>query len=62
MLGGPTGQDKAIKEEAYGYFTRGCVTQILDVRNHERHGWLAFLTIGVIVGVVWTAKARAFTR
>ncbi len=54
-------QFKEIKKKHLGYFyTRLPSLQILDVMNSRAVtvGWL-FLTIGVIVGVVWTAQARA---
>ena len=54
-------QFKEIKKKHLGYFyTRLPSLQILDVMNSRAVavGWL-FLTIGVIVGAVWTAQARA---
>ena len=54
-------QFKEIKKKHLGYFyTRLPSLQILDVMNSRAVavGWL-FLTFGVIVGVVWTAEARA---
>jgi len=54
-------QFKEIKKKHLGYFyTRLPSLQILDVMNWRAVtvGWL-FLTIGVVVGVVWTAQARA---
>ncbi len=54
-------QFKEIKKKHLGYFyTRLPSLQILDVMNSRAVavGWL-FLTIGVIVGVVWTSQARA---
>jgi ABC-type transport system involved in cytochrome c biogenesis permease subunit len=54
-------QFKEIKKKHLGYFyTRLPSLQILDVMNSRAVavGWL-FLTLGVIVGVVWTAEARA---
>jgi ABC-type transport system involved in cytochrome c biogenesis permease subunit len=54
-------QFKEIKKKHLGYFyTRLPSLQILDVMNSRAVtvGWL-FLTIGVIVGVVWAAQARA---
>ena len=54
-------QFKEIKKKHLGYFyTRLPSLQILDVMNSRAVavGWL-FLTFGVIVGVVWTAQARA---
>ena len=56
-------QFKEIKKKHLGYFyTRLPSLQILDVMNSRAVtvGWL-FLTIGVIVGVVWTAQARALS-
>jgi ABC-type transport system involved in cytochrome c biogenesis permease subunit len=54
-------QFKEIKKKHLGYFYERLPSlQILDVMNSRAvaFGWL-FLTIGVIVGVVWTAQARA---
>jgi ABC-type transport system involved in cytochrome c biogenesis permease subunit len=54
-------QFKEIKKKHLGYFyTRLPSLQILDVMNSRAVaiGWL-FLTIGVFVGVLWTAQARA---
>ena len=54
-------QFKEIKKKHLGYFyTRLPSLQILDVMNSRAVtvGWL-FLTIGLVVGVVWTAQARA---
>jgi ABC-type transport system involved in cytochrome c biogenesis permease subunit len=54
-------QFKEIKKKHLGYFyTRLPSLQILDVMNSRAVavGWL-FLTIGVIVGAVWTSQARA---
>jgi ABC-type transport system involved in cytochrome c biogenesis permease subunit len=54
-------QFKEIKKKHLGYFyTRLPSLQILDVMNSRAVtvGWL-FLTVGVIVGAVWTAQARA---
>ncbi len=54
-------QFKEIKKKHLGYFyTRLPSLQILDVMNSRAVtiGWL-FLTVGVVVGVVWTAQARA---
>jgi ABC-type transport system involved in cytochrome c biogenesis permease subunit len=54
-------QFKEIKKKHLGYFyTRLPSLQILDVMNSRAVavGWL-FLTFGVVVGVVWTAEARA---
>jgi ABC-type transport system involved in cytochrome c biogenesis permease subunit len=51
-----------IKKKHLGYlYTRLPSLQMLDVMNSRAVavGWL-FLTIGVIVGVVWTAQARSF--
>jgi ABC-type transport system involved in cytochrome c biogenesis permease subunit len=56
-------QFKEIKKKHLGYFyTRLPSLQILDVMNSRAVtvGWL-FLTIGVIVGIVWTAQARALS-
>jgi len=56
-------QFKEIKKKHLGYFyTRLPSLQILDVMNSRAVtvGWF-FLTIGVIVGVVWTAQARALS-
>ena len=52
---------KEIKKKHLGYFyTRLPSLQILDAMNSRAVaiGWL-FLTIGVVVGVVWTAQARS---
>jgi ABC-type transport system involved in cytochrome c biogenesis permease subunit len=54
-------QFKEIKKKHLGYFyTRLPSLQILDVMNSRAVtvGWL-FLTVGVIVGVIWAAQARA---
>lgn len=54
-------QFKEIKKKHLGYFYERLPSlQILDVMNSRAvaFGWL-FLTIGVVVGVVWTAQARA---
>ena len=54
-------QFKEIKKKHLGYFyTRLPSLQILDAMNSSAVavGWI-FLTIGVIVGVVWTGQARA---
>jgi ABC-type transport system involved in cytochrome c biogenesis permease subunit len=54
-------QFKEIKKKHLGYlYTRLPSLQMLDVMNARAVGvgWL-FLTIGVIVGVLWTAQARA---
>ena len=53
-------QFKEIKKKHLGYFyTRLPSLQVLEVMNSTAVavGWL-FLTIGVVVGVVWTAQAR----
>ena len=53
-------QFKEIKKKHLGYFyTRLPSLQILDRMNSRATvtGW-AFLTVGVIVGVIWTAQAR----
>jgi ABC-type transport system involved in cytochrome c biogenesis permease subunit len=53
-------QFKEIKKKHLGYFyTRLPSLQILDRMNSRATvtGW-SFLTIGVIVGVIWTAQAR----
>jgi ABC-type transport system involved in cytochrome c biogenesis permease subunit len=53
-------QFKEIKKKHLGYFyTRLPSLQTLDVMNSRAVtvGWL-FLTIGVVVGVVWAAQAR----
>jgi len=54
-------QFKEIKKKHLGYlYTRLPSLQVLDLMNSRAVvvGWL-FLTAGVIVGVVWTAQARA---
>ena len=54
-------QFKEIKKKHLGFlYTRLPSLQILDVMNSRAVavGWL-FLTIGVVVGVIWTAQARA---
>jgi ABC-type transport system involved in cytochrome c biogenesis permease subunit len=54
-------QFKEIKKKHLGYFyTRLPSLQILDAMNARAVtvGWL-FLTIGVVVGVLWTAQARS---
>jgi ABC-type transport system involved in cytochrome c biogenesis permease subunit len=54
-------QFKEIKKKHLGYFyTRLPSLQILDAMNSRAVtvGWL-FLTIGLVVGVVWTAQARS---
>jgi ABC-type transport system involved in cytochrome c biogenesis permease subunit len=56
-------QFKEIKKKHLGYFyTRLPSLQILDAMNSRAVtiGWL-FLTIGVVVGVLWTAQARSVT-
>jgi len=56
-------QFKEIKKKHLGYFyTRLPSLQILDVMNSRAVavGWI-FLTLGVVVGAVWTAQARAVT-
>ncbi len=53
-------QFKEIKKKQLGYFyTRLPSLQILDVMNARAVtvGW-SFLTVGVVVGVLWTAQAR----
>jgi ABC-type transport system involved in cytochrome c biogenesis permease subunit len=53
-------QFKEIKKKHLGYlYTRLPSLQILDAMNSRAVtvGWL-FLTIGVVVGVLWTAQAR----
>jgi len=53
-------QFKEIKKKHLGYFyTRLPSLHVLDTMNSRAVvvGWL-FLTIGVVVGVVWTAQAR----
>ena len=52
-----------IKKKQLGYFyTRLPSLHVLDAMNSRAVvvGWL-FLTIGVVVGVVWTAQARALS-
>jgi ABC-type transport system involved in cytochrome c biogenesis permease subunit len=54
-------QFKEIKKKHLGYFyTRLPSLQTLDVMNARAVavGWL-FLTLGVVVGAIWTAQARA---
>jgi len=54
-------QFKEIKKKHLGYFyTRLPSLQTLDVMNARAVaiGWL-FLTVGVVVGAIWTAQARA---
>jgi ABC-type transport system involved in cytochrome c biogenesis permease subunit len=54
-------QFKEIKKKHLGYFyTRLPALHVLDAMNSRAVavGWL-FLTIGVVVGVLWTAQARA---
>jgi ABC-type transport system involved in cytochrome c biogenesis permease subunit len=56
-------QFKEIKKKQLGYFyTRLPSLHILDAMNSRAVviGWL-FLTIGVVVGVVWAAQARALS-
>jgi ABC-type transport system involved in cytochrome c biogenesis permease subunit len=56
-------QFKEIKKKHLGYFyTRLPSLQILDAMNSRAVaiGWL-FLTVGVLVGVVWTGQARSLT-
>ena len=56
-------QFKEIKKKHLGFFyTRLPSLQTLDVMNARAItvGWL-FLTIGVVVGAVWTAQARAIS-
>ena len=53
-------QFKEIKKKHLGYFyTRLPSLQTLDVMNSRAVaiGWL-FLTVGVVVGAIWTAQAR----
>ncbi len=55
-------QFKEIKAKHLGFFyTRLPSLQVLDQMNHVTVviGWI-FLTIGLIVGVVWTEQVRAF--
>ena len=54
-------QFKEIKKKHLGYFyTRLPSLQILDVMNSRAVavGWL-FLTLGLVVGAIWTGQARA---
>ena len=54
-------QFKEIKKKSLGYlYTRLPSLQVLDVMNSRAVtvGWM-FLTIGVVVGMVWTGQARA---
>ena len=54
-------QFKEIKKKHLGYlYTRLPSLQMLDVMNSRAVtvGWL-FLTVGVVVGIIWTAQARA---
>jgi ABC-type transport system involved in cytochrome c biogenesis permease subunit len=54
-------QFKEIKKKHLGYFyTRLPSLQILDAMNSRAVtiGWV-FLTVGVVVGVLWTAQARS---
>jgi ABC-type transport system involved in cytochrome c biogenesis permease subunit len=56
-------QFKEIKKKQLGYFyTRLPALHVLDAMNSRAVmvGWL-FLTIGVVVGVVWTAQARVLS-
>jgi len=56
-------QFKEIKKKHLGYlYTRLPSLHVLDAMNSRAVvvGWL-FLTIGVVVGVVWAAEARALT-
>jgi ABC-type transport system involved in cytochrome c biogenesis permease subunit len=56
-------QFKEIKKKHLGYlYTRLPSLQILDAMNSRAVtiGWL-FLTIGVVVGVLWTAQARTIS-
>ena len=56
-------QFKEIKKKHLGYlYTRLPALHVLDAMNSRAVvvGWL-FLTIGVVVGVVWTAQARALS-
>ena len=56
-------QFKEIKKKHLGYFyTRLPSLHVLDAMNSRAVvvGWL-FLTIGVVVGIVWTAQARALS-
>jgi ABC-type transport system involved in cytochrome c biogenesis permease subunit len=56
-------QFKEIKKKHLGYFyTRLPSLQVLDVMNSRAVavGWI-FLTIGVVVGLVWTAQARSLS-
>ena len=53
-------QFKEIKKKHLGYFyTRLPSLHVLDAMNSRAVvvGWL-FLTVGVLVGIVWTAQAR----
>ena len=55
-------QFKEIKAKHLGFFyTRLPSLQVLDRMNHVTIviGWI-FLTIGMVVGFVWTAQARAY--
>jgi ABC-type transport system involved in cytochrome c biogenesis permease subunit len=54
-------QFKEIKKKHLGYlYTRLPSLQVLDVMNSRAVavGWI-FLTVGVVVGVIWAAQARA---
>jgi len=56
-------QFKEIKKKHLGYlYTRLPSLHVLDAMNSRAVvvGWL-FLTVGVVVGVVWTAQARALS-
>jgi ABC-type transport system involved in cytochrome c biogenesis permease subunit len=56
-------QFKEIKKKHLGYFyTRLPSLQVLDAMNSRAVivGWM-FLTIGVVVGIVWTAQALALS-
>jgi ABC-type transport system involved in cytochrome c biogenesis permease subunit len=56
-------QFKEIKKKHLGYlYTRLPSLQMLDVMNSRAVavGWL-FLTVGVVVGVIWAAQARVAT-
>ena len=56
-------QFKELKKKHLGYFyTRLPSLQILDLMNSRAVtiGWL-FLTVGLVVGIIWTAQARGVT-
>jgi ABC-type transport system involved in cytochrome c biogenesis permease subunit len=56
-------QFKEIKKKHLGYFyTRLPSLQVLDVMNSRAVtvGWI-FMTVGVIVGIIWATQARAAT-